>query len=153
MATRSRTSEEETRDDPIEIKKYALTEVSGHGVLPSGALTGYIQLYGANNTNIGTACFARDVQSMPPPEKRPSGWVFLSYYDSQFADVVDMLRNEKPCYLVWIGPEAWITTFSEAVGEGELQAMAAAWRPKPLRAARPRKVARKPRAKRAARRK
>jgi hypothetical protein len=43
-----------------------------------------------------------------------------------FENIIDMLRNEKPMYLLWIGPnsENGVKTTAESVGEAEASKVA-----------------------------
>ena len=100
----------------IEIKKYVLAQYSG------ASATGLIYLYDGQNKHIGNAYFIREENSLPMPKQDASGFVALYFYDNAFAFVVDLLRNEKPCYLAWYGSSGAIVTSAEAVGEGDLPA-------------------------------
>jgi hypothetical protein len=58
-----------------------------------------------------------------PQDNMADGYVNLYYYLSDFPNVIDLLRHEKPLYLLWNGSgasfENGIKTTSESVGEGE----------------------------------
>jgi hypothetical protein len=97
-----------------EIVSYGLQQYSG------AALSALIYLYGANNKHIGNAYFARYGDPIPAPSQRPDGFVSLYFHHSAFAFVVDILRNEKPCYLSWFTSSGAIGTGAESVGEHEL---------------------------------
>jgi hypothetical protein len=56
----------------------------------------------------------------PPAERPPSGQHRLYYPFSSLPMVVDLLRNEKPVFLVWAGAAgSRLSTSPEPVGEGE----------------------------------
>ena len=79
-------------------------------------------LRGHGDTLIGGAYFHRDPATMPDTdEKNSSDYVSLHYGASDFYPVLDLLRNEKPCYLRYVEEYdiASITTAVEPVGEGE----------------------------------
>jgi hypothetical protein len=58
-----------------------------------------------------------------PQDNLTSGQVNLYYHLDDFANIIDLLRNEKPMYLLWVGSgsgnENGIKTTAEPVGEGE----------------------------------
>ncbi|MDX1683075.1 MAG: hypothetical protein R3336_08145 [Phycisphaeraceae bacterium] len=64
--------------------------------------------------------FFSDDYSLPDP-KRSDQWGFELHYPAEaLPRVIDMLRNEKPCYLIWRGPqETRLSTGPEPVGDGE----------------------------------
>jgi hypothetical protein len=58
-----------------------------------------------------------------PQDNMTSGQVNLYYHLDDFDNIIDLLRNEKPMYLLWVGSgsgnENGIKTTAEPVGEGE----------------------------------
>lgn len=70
---------------------------------------------------LGGAFFSNDDETpLKPAEKYPSGVYGLYYRHSDLPVIVDMLRNEKPVYLMYNGEQnSRISTTSEPVGEGE----------------------------------
>jgi hypothetical protein len=57
-----------------------------------------------------------------PKSKKLSGLYYFYYHESQLPSVIDMLRNEKPIYLIYVDDESnncRLTTSIEPVGEGE----------------------------------
>jgi hypothetical protein len=58
-----------------------------------------------------------------PADSMASGQVNLNYHLDDFQNVIDLLRNEKPMYLLWTGTgsgnENGIKTTAEPVGEKE----------------------------------
>jgi hypothetical protein len=54
-------------------------------------------------------------------DKMSGDQVNLYYHLDDFANIIDLLRNEKPMYLLWNGPasENGVKTTAEAVGEAE----------------------------------
>jgi len=58
-----------------------------------------------------------------PPDKMSGNQVNLYYHLEDFQNVIDLLRNEQPLYLLYAGSgpgfENGIKTTAEPVGEGE----------------------------------
>jgi hypothetical protein len=58
-----------------------------------------------------------------PQDTMSSGIAILFYHLEDFKNIIDLLRNEKPMYLLWNGSgpgfENAIKTCAEPVGEGE----------------------------------
>ena len=56
-----------------------------------------------------------------PADSMAGTQVNIRYHLDDFQNCIDMLRNEKPMYLLWmgVGSENGIKTTAEAVGEGE----------------------------------
>ncbi len=56
-----------------------------------------------------------------PADAMTGTQVNIYYHVQDFANIMDMLRNEKPMYLLWMGPTAenGVKTTAELVGEGE----------------------------------
>jgi hypothetical protein len=69
---------------------------------------------------IGQLVFKADGATLPA-DAMVSGQVNIYYHLQDFANIVDMLRNEKPMYLLWAGPtsENGVKTTAEPVGEAE----------------------------------
>lgn len=71
---------------------------------------------------IGQLIFQPDGTSLPP-DKMANGQANLYYHLENFETVVDVLRNEKPMYLLFSGSgpgfENGIKTTEEPLGEGE----------------------------------
>jgi hypothetical protein len=79
-----------------------------------------IQTY-HENAYVGSLTF-RNSQSIPDNELDAAGYIRLSFHKDDYANLVDMLRNEKPLFM-WINPANLIggiaTDSTEPVGEGE----------------------------------
>lgn len=76
-------------------------------------------LYGASGY-LGGAFFSNSPDPLKPAVKYSSGVYGLYYGLDELPLIIDMLRNEKPVYLVFNGPtNSRITTTTEPVGEGE----------------------------------
>lgn len=97
-----------------EIKSYTIYQYSG----ASG--TGLIFLYDKTNRHIGNAYFIHE-DNLPLPWQDANGFVSLYMHDTSYLPVVDMLRNEKPCYLWWFNTSGAISTSNEPVGENEFR--------------------------------
>jgi len=71
---------------------------------------------------LGGAFFSNDPSKpLDPAVKYPSGVYGLFYGMSDMPIILDMLRNEKPIYLIYDGGlNSRISTIEEAVGEGEI---------------------------------
>lgn len=71
---------------------------------------------------IGQLIFHAD-QSALPQDTMVSGQANLQYHLEDLENILDLLRNEKPMYLLWNGSgpgfENGIKTTPEPVGEGE----------------------------------
>lgn len=101
----------------IEIKKYCYYLFSSRE-----DATPIIKLYDVNNKNFANVWFEGGSQPLPDAKQLDNGKYILYYRRSALSDMVDMLRNEKPVYLIW-QPKGTqntrISTSSEPVGEGE----------------------------------
>lgn len=75
----------------------------------------------AAGKGIGQLIFMPNGAALPPDSS--SGGVNLYYHLDDYANVIDLLRNEQPMYLLYVGSgsgfENGIKTTAEAVGEGE----------------------------------
>lgn len=61
--------------------------------------------------------------SVLPKSKKQSGLFYFYFYENQLASIIDMLRNEKPVYLIFVddeGNNCRLSTSIEPVGEGEI---------------------------------
>lgn len=96
-----------------EIQSYTLYQYSG------AFATGVIFLFDNDNKHFANAYFLRN-DALPAPSQNANGFISLYFHDTAFPSVVDMLRNEKPCYLWWFDISGAISTSKEAVGEDEL---------------------------------
>jgi hypothetical protein len=78
---------------------------------------------GGATTLIGYVHLTGGAEPLNEARQLPTGEYLLFYRYADLDDLVDMLRNEKPIYLIWV-PEGQnnsrISTLAEAVGEGEL---------------------------------
>ena len=70
------------------------------------------------NKNIASLSF-RPNGSVLPNDSSYDGTAFLFFHLEDFANIIDLLRNEKPIFLWWDGTQYTITTSNEPVGEGE----------------------------------
>ena len=78
-------------------------------------------LRGANNHRCNLFFHGNDRALEPAYEINPTTFHF-NYQYSDFADIIDMLRNEKPVYVMYEpqgSNNSRISTGSEPVGEGE----------------------------------
>jgi hypothetical protein len=75
-----------------------------------------------NGSYFGQLVFHAD-GSVLPADSQANGQVNLHYHVENFENVIDMLRNEKPMYLLYSGSgsgfENGIKTTAEPLGEGE----------------------------------
>ena len=101
----------------IEIRKYLYYLFSSRE-----DATPVVFLYDANDAHIGYVYFRGDTQPLPAARQYSNGRFALYYRRSALADLIDMLRNEKPIYLHWV-PEGTnntrLSTTAELVGEEE----------------------------------
>lgn len=103
-----------------EIKRYALKIFGG----PKGSGSGKrasIHLFDKDNRGIGRIDFWDADLTLPADENSDLNGITLSLYASMLDNVVDMLRNEEPCFIAWQESikNAYISTGQEPVGEGE----------------------------------
>jgi hypothetical protein len=100
----------------IEIKNYEYYTFSSRDSSPAQSV---VLLYGEQGY-IGGAFFSNTGEPLKPAEKFPSGVYGLYYRQSDLPVVIDLLRNEKPVFLVFGGPNnSRLSTSQEPVGEGE----------------------------------
>jgi len=104
--------------ETFEIKRYTYYLFSSRNLSSS---TGVILFYG-DTKYLGGAFFSNDPSKpLDPAVKYPSGVYGLFYGMSDMPIILDMLRNEKPVYLIYDGGlNSRISTIEEAVGEGEI---------------------------------
>jgi len=102
----------------IEIKHYK------YSIRPGGqtGARAWLSLHDETELAIGHAQFVRD-EDVPAPIGG-DGKVMMIFEDSDFARVIDLLRNEKPVYLVYFVEHdevqwAQLSTDAEPVGEEE----------------------------------
>ncbi len=86
---------------------------------PTGGYREAIFLYDASGSRVADLRFTNDTIS--PPSEGAYGTYILYYTREEDADVLDMLRNEKPVYFWWGGEGnlSYLRTGREGVGEGE----------------------------------
>ena len=102
--------------EPIEIKQYQYYAFSSRD---SSDASSVILLYG-DAGYLGGAFFSTSAEPLQPAEQYPSGVYGLYYHHRDLPVIVDMLRNEKPVYLIYNGAHnTRISTTAEPVGEGE----------------------------------
>jgi len=90
---------------------------------PSNSPNTVILLYDANSTMVGSLWFVKESGTLPNAGQFGSLYL-LAYSYAELATIVDMLRNERPIFLI-VDPAGdvvnWrVSTFEEPVGEGEL---------------------------------
>jgi hypothetical protein len=72
--------------------------------------------------SIGTLMFMPNGSALPA-DNMSRGCAILYYHLEDYQNAIDLLRNERPMYLLYNGSgggfENGIQTFQEAVGEGE----------------------------------
>ncbi len=102
--------------DVVEIKRYEYYIFSSRAPSPAHSV---ILLYG-DQGYIGGAFFSNSDEPLKPAEKFPSGVYGLYYRQADLPIIVDLLRNEKPVFLIFGGGNnSRISTSQEPVGEGE----------------------------------
>ncbi|MGH7801922.1 MAG: hypothetical protein ACREOW_15070 [Thermodesulfobacteriota bacterium] len=106
-----------------EIKKYDVIYYGGGKNTTGYSYRAIIGLRRDDGSLIGAAYFHRDPATMPDTdEQSPSGYISCHYLWQDFSKVLDILRNEKPVYLEFVGgvwKQGSIKTSTEPVGEGE----------------------------------
>jgi hypothetical protein len=99
-----------------EIKSYV------YKIFPQKDAPGNIGLYDINNNNFGHAFMRPDNENIPKAYIDEGGKYRMYFHRKYFAEVLDMLRNEKPVYFhYWEGPgdNSHLSTMLEPVGENE----------------------------------
>ena len=105
-----------------EIKGYEVYYYGGGKNSKNYKYKAVLGLRGHGDSLLGAAYFHRTTDTMPGgDEQDQKGYVSIHYEATDFRPVIDLLRNEKPCYLRFIKDWgiAGITTAVEPVGEGE----------------------------------
>ena len=71
----------------------------------------------AKGQYLGTQLVFKSNGTVLPPDTQTS----IYYHLDDFQNIIDILRNEKPVFLSWVGPnsENGIRTSPEAIGEEE----------------------------------
>ena len=98
---------------------------------PSGLIDGYSVIHSSRDgmrrigvkrgaTYVADLFFHPDAAALPA-DSLVDGHISMHYRRSDFADVLDLLRNEKPLYLWYQGPnnDNGLWSGDEPVGEGE----------------------------------
>jgi hypothetical protein len=98
------------------------TSIDRYSVFYNSSTSGpAINLWKNNvNNSIASLNFWSNGSVLPKDFTRPDGIVVLYYHLEDFANIIDLLRNEKPIFLFQdnIGYHIITSTF-EPVGEGE----------------------------------
>ena len=106
-----------------EIKKYDIYYFGGGKNTSGYEYRAIIGLRRDDGSLIGGAYFHRDPTTMPDTDNlTSSGYLWIHYPWEDFPRVLDILRNEEPVFVQYVGG-GWkhgsITTSLEPVGEGE----------------------------------
>ena len=104
-----------------EIKGYEVYYYGGGTNSKKYKYQAIVGLRGHDDVLMGGAYFHRETGTMPgEDEQNEDGYVTIHYAAKDFQPVIDLLRNEKPCYLRYVKDWgiAGITTAIEPVGEG-----------------------------------
>jgi hypothetical protein len=107
----------------IEIKKYDVAYYAGGKNAVGYPYRAIIGLRDDNDKLIGAAYFHQSPTTMPVGDtQKASGYISCHYMASEYPQILDILRNEKPVYVEFegrLGNIANIRTSAEPVGEGE----------------------------------
>jgi len=106
-----------------EITHYQVIQYAGGRKYPISAV---INLYGKADAHVGKFKFYRKRDQLPDKDsKASSGFVTCHLGSEQFIEIVDILRNEKPVYLLYSDEHSLgtIATDAESVGEEEITDM------------------------------
>jgi hypothetical protein len=107
----------------IEIKKYDVSYYAGAKNVRGYPYRAIIGLRDENDAFVGVAYFHHSLQTMPDSDiKKSRGLISCHYVATDYPQVLDLLRNEKPVYVEFDERTnvANIRTSAEPVGEGEL---------------------------------
>ncbi len=106
-----------------QIRKYDVIYYGGGKNTSGYDYRAIIGLRRDDDSLIGAAYFHRDPATMPDSDSQnDSGYISCHYLWQDFPNVLDILRNEKPVYIEFVGGSwnhASIKTSTEPVGEGE----------------------------------
>jgi len=106
-----------------EIKKYDVAYYAGGNNAAGYPYRAIIGLRDDDNRLIGAAYFHHSSTTMPSGDKQnASGYISCHYLATDYPQILDILRNEKPVYLEFVtkaGHIANVRTSAEPVGEGE----------------------------------
>ena len=106
-----------------EIKKYDVAYYGGGQNSTGYKYRAIVGLRQQDGKLLGAAYFHRDPTTMPATDDQTSsGYVWCHYSWEHFAQILDLLRNEKPVHLRYVAGGwkiASVTTAIEPVGEGE----------------------------------
>jgi len=108
---------EHTMAESHEIKRYKYYTFSSRDESKANTVI----LFYSDSEYLGGAFFSNDADTpLEPAVKHPSGVYGLRYQYADLPVIIDMLRNEKPVYLIYDGERnSRLSTTSEPVGEGE----------------------------------
>jgi len=102
--------------ESVEIKRYKYYTFASRD---SSIAQTVILLYGESGY-LGAAYFSTEDEPLRPAEKFSNGSYGLYYDYQELQIIIDMLRNEKPVYLVYNGElNTRLSTTEEPAGEGE----------------------------------
>ncbi len=102
--------------ESIEIKNYEYYVFSSR----ENSIANAVVLLYSDAGYLGGAFFGNSPEPLKPAEKSASGVYGLYYAMADLPVILDMLRNEKPVYLIFDGPaNTRLSTSQEPVGEGE----------------------------------
>lgn len=87
-----------------EIKRYDVSYYAGGANANNYEYRAIIGLRRSDYSLIGAAYFHRDPATMPATDHQDaSGYVYCHYLAEDFPRVLDLLRNEKPVYVRYVG--------------------------------------------------
>jgi hypothetical protein len=113
-----------SRDDTDQEQGEEAVIIHPGGPGPKAVIILYGGIEGGATTLLGYVHFYGGTEPLDAAEQFPDGKYLLYYRYADLDILVDMLRNEKPVYLIW-EPEgvnnSRISTLAEVVGEGELE--------------------------------
>ena len=107
-----------------EIKRYDASYMAGGKNTSGYTYKAIIGLRRDDNSLIGAAYFHHDPDTMPDSDDQSApGYVYFHYPKEDYQKVLDLLRNESPVFVRYVGGDwkiATITTGMEPVGDGDL---------------------------------
>ena len=107
----------------MEVKKYDVAYYAGAKNVAGHPYRAIIGLRDENDKLLGAAYFHHSPATMPNADtQKATGYISCHYLAEHYANVLDLLRNEKPVYVefeVSAGNVGNIRTSAEPVGEGE----------------------------------
>ena len=109
------------RNNMPRIDKYSVTIYGRSGNIQTDGESARALIHLKSEGGMAATCSFYESDDVPDNSTAPNGRTLLNYPWSCYSGVLDLLRNEKPLYWVFLASSktGFISTRSEPVGEGE----------------------------------